>query len=254
MKRAIAGCISAILSGSLFLARALTIYTEVSPPHQEIGPNGELQGFSVDIVREIQKRVDNHDPIQVVPWVRGYNEIQNQPNVVLFSMARSSERDPLFEWVGPLYETTHYFYVRADSKIQLRNLEDARKLGMIGVYKEDIRDQYLTRLGFTNLDRSLDQGIMFKKLMSGRVDAIAGTPQAMDKIAMEAGVEPQNVKPAFSFLTVQGYIAFSKTTPPETVKAWAAAFQAMKKDGTFARIFKRYFPSTPLPDPSVRPF
>ena len=244
-------CFGAVLSAQ---AQALTIYTEISPPYQEVGPSGELKGFSTEIVREIQKRVGNSDSIQIVPWIRGYNEAQSKPNVALFSTARSADRDPLFQWVGPLYETTHYFYVKSGSKIVIREMEDAKKLGMIGVYKEDIRDQYLTQSGFTNLDRSIDQDVMFKKLMAGRIDAIAGSLDGIDGIARAAGYAPKDAQKSFMFLKVQGYIAFSKATPSTIVKKWTIAFEAMKMDGSFERIFRHYFPSAPLPRPGIKPF
>lgn len=254
MRRSIASLIALALAGSFLCAQPLTIYTEISPPDQYLDPNGELAGFGHDIVREIQRRTGNTDPIEVVPWIRGYKAIQERPNVVLFSMARSEERDSLFKWVGPLRETAYSFYARADSKSVLKSLEDARGLKWIGVYKEDARDQYLTKQGFTNLDRSIDSQVILKKLMAGRIDCMVETADGIGDLAKAVGFKREDVREVFSFLKVQIYIAFSKAAPTATVKAWSRALQAMKRDGSFERIHRRYFPDAPLPGPTLKPY
>lgn len=229
----------------------LKIYTEISPPSQYLGTDGKLTGFTVDLVQEIQRRTGNTNPIEVVPWAQSYGELQSQPNVVLFTIAQSQERAPLFQWVGPIRELTYQFYVRADSNLTLNTLEDARKLKLIGVYKDDVREQYLTRKGFTNLDRSVDNTIIVKKLMAGRISAFIIRPDAVDQIMKTAGFSPKAVRGTLAFLRLPGYIAFSKATPASTVKPWSEAFDKIKNDGTYERIFRRHFPHQAFAMPAL---
>lgn len=239
--------------GGLLWAQSLTIYTEIAPPNQYLDDNGFLTGYYVELVHELQKRTGNSDAIQVVPWIRGYNEVLAKPNVLLFSVVRSKERDPLFQWVGPAAESAFSFYVRADSKTVIRDLKDAKKLGLIGVYKEDIRDQFLTRAGFTNLDRSIDMETMVKKLMAGRIDAMVGAAEGIAQITESAGFQAGDIKGIYSFMNVQTYLAFSRGTPPKVVRAWQKALDAMKKDGSFEVIFRKYYRTAPLPGPATEP-
>jgi polar amino acid transport system substrate-binding protein len=234
-------------------AQGLRIYTEISPPLQYLGPDGQLSGFSVDLVREIQKRTGNTDAIESVPWVRGYNELQTRPDVVLFTMARNEERDPLFQWVGPIHELSYQFYVRADFRTAINKLEDAKKLKLIGVYKEDVREQYLLKMGFTNLDRSIDNTVIVKKLMDRRIDAFVSRPDAIDQIMKTAGFRPEDVRGVYTFMKLPGYIAFSKATPPEIVQAWTTALDGILKDGTYERLFRRCFPKQRFVPPSPAP-
>lgn len=247
------GFFLALVWGGLLWAQPLTIYTEIAPPNQFLDGNGVLTGYYVELVREIQKRTGNADPIQVVPWIRGYNEVLAKPNVLLFSVVRSKERDPLFQWVGPAAESAFSFYVRADSKVVIRHLKDAKKLRLIGVYKEDIRDQFLTRSGFTNLDRSIDMETMVKKLMAGRIDALVGAAEGIPQIAESAGYQAGDIKAVFSFMKVQTYLAFSKGTPSNVVRTWQRSLNAMRQDGTFEAIFRKYYRTGPLPGPAAAP-
>ena len=70
--------LGALFFGMTLVAQSMTIYTEIFPPDQFIGPDGQLTGFSIELVKEIQKRTNNKDPIQVVPWARGYGEALDQ--------------------------------------------------------------------------------------------------------------------------------------------------------------------------------
>lgn len=254
MNRLLHVILAAALTGGPGFGQSLRIYTEISPPNQFLDAHGKLSGFTVELAHEIQKRVGNHDPIEVVPWVRAYNELESEPNVVLFSVARSAKRNPLFQWVGPISESSFVFYVKAGSPHTIRSLEDAKGLGLIGVYKEDVREQYLTKLGFTNLDRSIDQEVMLKKLMDGRIDALAGSSVGMEELAVSAGVRFEDLRETFTFLRVQNYFAFSKRTPGAVVKAWAAALATLKKDKAYEALYRKYYPTGPLPGTEAKPF
>jgi polar amino acid transport system substrate-binding protein len=254
MKRWIGmGALACLLAVSV-QAQPLTIYTEINSPVQFLGTDGKLTGLAVEVVQEIQKRVGTKDPIQVVPWARGYQELLAKPSVVLFSTARTAERNSQFQWVGPLVEVSFCFYVKADSKVTLKTLEDAKQLGAIGVYRDDARDIFLTKAGFPNLERTIDNVANAKKLMAGRIDAFAAASLSVEDLMESAGYPFQDVRPALSFLKSQYFIAFSRETSEATVHAWGDALDAMKKDRTFERIYRKYYPRQPLPGPAITSF
>ncbi len=254
MKRLIMSLLFCAGLGFSLDAQPLTIYTEINPPLQLQGEDGQLTGLAVEVVQEIQKRIGNTDPIQLVPWARGYVELENSPNVVLFATARTAQRNNLFKWVGPFDETAFSLFIKADSKITLKSLDDAKKLRAIGVYNSDVRDLYLTKAGFTNLERTVDNVANVKKLMSNRIDAFASAAISIDELAKLAGYKASDMKEALIFLKVQQFLAFSMKTPDSTVKAWSNAFEAMKKDKSFPRIYHKYYPHGPLPGPEITAF
>jgi len=229
------------------LGAPLTIYTELFPPDQYLASDGRLTGYVVEVVQEIQARTGNQDPIQVVPWVKAYREIQERPNTVLFSMARIPERVPLFHWVGPVKEARSELYVIAGSKVSRLSLPQAKALRRIGVYRDDARDQHLTRMGFANLDRSIDPEVILKKLLLGRVDAMACAPDIMPDLLKALGRDSSAIRPVCSFLKTPIYIAISKGTSPEVVKAWGQALEGMRQDGSLQRIYRAYYPQGVAP-------
>lgn len=225
----------------------LLIFGEDDKPFQYYDEEGNLAGMTIELVREIQRRLGNTDEIKIVPWARGLYAIDTLPNVMLFSMARTTERNELYQWIGPIAETEFGFYIRADSSLRINSLDDAKKVKLIGVYRGDIRDTYLTNAGFQNLVRSSDNVQNFKSLMMGRIDVYTDSLNSLKDTAERAGYKEDDVKLAYMFLRSQLYIAASKDMDPAIVEKWNTALQVMKKDGTFAKIFKSYFPFRKLP-------
>ncbi|MBK6999707.1 MAG: transporter substrate-binding domain-containing protein [Rhodoferax sp.] len=235
-------------------AYSLNIYCEDDAPFQFKGPDGKLTGMVVEMVSEVQKRVGNTDPIQMVPWARGLRSLDSEPDTLLFTMSRTEDRNDLYQWIGPVAQSDYAFYVKADSKISIASLEDAKKIASIGVYRDDVRDKFLTKAGFNNLDRTNDNVSNFKKLMSDRVSMYASGGNAIANDAERAGYKSADVKPVYVFLKTQSFIAASRKTDPSVVAKWNSAMEAMKKDGSFGTIFKKYYPNSPLPGPAITHF
>ena len=231
------------LSGA---GQALNIYCEDDTQFR--GPDGKFSGLDVEIVSEIQKRVGNSDVIQLVPWTRGIKYLESEPDTLLFSMARTKERNERYQWIGPISEVAYSFYTKADSPIVINSLDDARKLASIGVYRNDIRDQFLTKENFSNLDRADTSFSNVKKLIAGRVVVIASTATGIQSEARRIGFDLSNLKFLYTFLRSHVYIAASKNTDPKIVANWNAAVESMKKDGAFDAIFKKYGVDQKVPD------
>ena len=100
----------------------------------------------------------------------GYQRLRSEPNVALFTTARTPEREALFHWVGPLYVSRMAFYARIDDPRRIDSIDDARQVDSIATYKDDSAEQILKSLGFTNLDSSNSPQSNVRKLASGHVD------------------------------------------------------------------------------------
>jgi len=201
---------------------------------------GEVTGSATEIVRAIMKKVGTEYPIKVMPWARGYKLAQEGPNVALFSTTRTEQREDMFKWVGPLAIKKWVFFARKGSGIVIESLEDAKKVGSIGTYKDDAKEQMLLKEGFTNLDSASSLNANVKKLMAGRNDLwIAGEMEAL-LIAKQEGIDPAELEPVFVVKEAKLYVAFSKDTPDEIVSAWQAAYDELAAEGEVERIWAEY--------------
>lgn len=228
-------------------ARDLTIYCEYPPPKAVIP--GSKGGLIYDQVWELMQRTDITEPIKTVTWKRGYIEATSRPGIGLFPTTRTSEREDLFHWIGPILQVTWVLYAHADSGVVINSLEDAKKVGSIGTYANDGKEQWLKNNGFTNLVSVMDNLTNMKKLYDGRVDLMAGSPTVTDRWPALLGLDPSKLKVAFTFKTVDLYLAVSLGTDSETVDVLRSAFSAMSEDGTLDALYAKWVPGLTPPTP-----
>ncbi len=232
-------------------AQDMTVLTEEAPP-SNFTRKGVLTGSSTEVVREILRRLEQPDNIQVLPWARSYKRLQNESHVALFATTRTPERENQFHWVGPLFTMHFGFYARKGHGLQLRSLEDAKAVGSIATYKDDVREQLLLSMGFTNLDSSKSQVINLKKLMTGRVDLVLLGNIGITDLARQQGVDPPELELVLPFRSYQCYIAISRQTPKAVAERWQSTLNAMVQDGAFFTISRRWLPLNSIPGFSVK--
>lgn len=226
--------------------RSLTILTEEYPPIS-FARDGMLTGMAVDVVREIQRRVGNQDDIQLQPWLRAYRSLQEQPDTVLFTVARTAEREKQFKWVGPIAPINGGIYAVRSHWTGPNNLDEARKAKSILVVRGWFTQQQLEYMGFTNLYPVNDPPQMAKMMRNGRAPLMATDTATAALQWLQAGGKPDELLLVEVFSHNSSYIAFNRATPDTVVQAWQAALDAMKKDGSYSEIFSRWLPELPQP-------
>ena len=239
MKRSFFAALLFLLFAVTAQAAGLQIITENSPPlnYTEDGTDtGKLTGQAVEIVKEVQKRIQDTTPIEVMPWARGYDLAQKEPGVMLFSTTRTPARENLFQWVGPVGTNEWVFIAKKGSPITINALDDAKKVGTIGAYKNDAREQFLKDQGFTNLDSADKPEDILKKVLSGRNDLWLTDKDEYRVTAKAQNVDPSELTPLFTVKKTELYMAFSKATLADVVQKWQKAYDDMKADGTYDKI------------------
>lgn len=218
----------------------LQVYTEQYPPLTFRNSFGEITGFGTDIVQEIMKRNQVYADIRLTFWSIGYELALYNPNVCLFTMDRTDIREDLFQWVGPIGTNTTWLYTKAGSGVVIKSLDDARNLSAVGTVSSWFSTQYLQELGFTNLVSDRDPAVMAGKLMNGEIDAFVCSDVTFPDILKEAEYQYNDVVPAFSLMSSDYYIAFSKNTAATIVNQWQSALESLKEDGTYEAIRNKW--------------
>src|SRR3546814_13107990 len=125
--------------------------------------------IAVDIVREIFKLADISYSLTLrFPWERIYKLALDNPGYGVFVTARLPEREKLFKWVGPIGPDDWIMLAKADSKISLDSLEQARQY-RIGDYKGDAIAENLARQGRKPNDMVREQD-KAKKMVNDKIE------------------------------------------------------------------------------------
>ncbi len=225
-------------------AQTFSIYTEFSVDSSYIDESdNKLKGFSVEIVREIMKKLNINSEIQLVPWARGYNYLENDENTILFATARTPERENKFKWVGPITVVTWEFFAMKNSALKINSLDDAKKLISIGTYKDDAKEVFLKKNGFTNYVTNYGENgdvDNIRKLKLGAIQSIISSRRLLEIACRKFDYDVNDFKKLYTVKKIYVYIAFSSDVDDSIVRNWQTELNKMKKDGSYSRIFQKY--------------
>ncbi len=222
-------------SGATHAQETVEVVTETWKPfsYQE---DGVVKGGATKIVRAVLEKAGIEYTMTVYPWARAYKIASRRGSVLIFAMVRTSQREPMFNWVGRVAPTDKSSFYRFKGRIDIAvaSLEDAKKY-VIGVNIDSDKHQFLVKHGFKKLSLVTKQELSPKQLMAGHIDL-----WLMHDINMAALIESQQI-PADQFEKVfiafesRPYMAFSKGTPDQVVQKAIQGYEELLQDGQIPR-------------------
>ncbi|MFC3095568.1 hypothetical protein DRW07_08380 [Alteromonas sediminis] len=83
--------------------------TENFPPYSYM-EKGRAVGYSTELVESLAKSANLALTIELLPWSRAMRKAQSQPNVLIFSMLRTSDREDKYHWIGAIDDMSIYVW------------------------------------------------------------------------------------------------------------------------------------------------
>jgi len=219
------------------------VMTEELPPFNYTEQD-QVVGISSDLLVQMCKRAGvpvGRSDIQILPWARAYSNLQKDAQSVLFSMARTEEREKMFKWVGPIYQLEIGLIAAKKSAIRINSPEDLKKY-RIGTVIDGAPEQLLVKQGMelAKLDRLPNPENNVKKLEAGRIDLFSFNVPTALYLMKKQGMKLNDYEIVYSLKKAELYFAFSKDVPDATIKALQSALDALKKSGEYERTVARY--------------
>jgi polar amino acid transport system substrate-binding protein len=237
IRRVVIACTAAAFFCATTSSFAAEAFTSDIPPFSI--ENGPRVGFVREIVSEIAKRLGAEIPIIYgKSWPQSQEEAKSRPDTLVFPLARTSAREPHYQWVLKIVDMDVAF-ATAPGRHKVETDVAARALKGIGVRDGSPMVKDLQGRGYTNLVIVKSSAENARALHDGKIDAwYAPVPEvAFNWIELKLPGAP-----AFGLKleTVPLYVAASKNTPGIDLEKWRAVYAAMEKDGTRARILAAY--------------
>ncbi len=227
---------------SLLHSVEITIVTEEFPPYN-YQVDGEMKGISSEIVLAVLKEINVKAKIISYPWSRAYLLASTKKNHLIYSIARISEREKLFHWVGSIAPySTSFYKLKSRQDIKVNSLNDAKQY-KIGCSNADVITEYLQSLNFTHLEVVSKDVQNLYKLLSNRIDLIAYDDISFSYMIEKEGLDIGKYERVYLLeeLSDQLYMAFSKSTNIQLVEKFRKGLESIKRKGIFDKIQKKYF-------------
>jgi len=202
----------------------------------------EIKGISVDVLRRIWARLGvQEQPIDMLPWARAYELIRLQPGTMLFSMARTPDRESLFRWAGPILKARLILFAKKNRQIRIG---DSNQLAgrSIGTVRGDVAHNVLeARCPGCILEAVADMRQNVLKLAENRLDMVAYDEQAWPSLIHRIGMDPAQFEAVFILRETPIYYAFNRSVPQAAVDRFQRALNAVLASPDFGAILRTYF-------------
>lgn len=240
---------------------AMVVVTEDARPLHYLW-QGQLQGEAPQFIRQLMQQAGVAYSQQVYPWARAYMMASSLPNVLIYSIARTPEREPQFHWIGKLLTVQYAMYsLQSRTDIRARNVEELRPY-RIGVTANDVRAHWLreqglreaaadSRAGLDTADNSLSN---LRKLMQGRVDMVPVSHLGLRSFCLSEGVDCTRFRRVMVLpFSVDLYVAASLKTRPAVIRALQGSYDRLQRSGRYQQMLAPYLESAELAQLSGKP-
>jgi polar amino acid transport system substrate-binding protein len=246
----LAGLIALALTSGAWATGEMAVVTEELPPYN-MTENGKVTGVSTDIVKAVMKEADIDARIQVLPWARAYDQALNRPNVLIYSIVRTPERERLFQWIGSIAPMKWYLFSLAERPMHLQSLDDARG-HQIATVNMDVGQRYLISKGFrpaVELQSTNRYETNYQMLKVDHVELWISNELNARYLVRKNGSDPDKElirSLELPELDSEGGInmALSNGTAPAIVERFRRGLATIKANGTYDAIIRRWLDTT----------
>jgi polar amino acid transport system substrate-binding protein len=225
----------------------IKMYTEYYPPYNMKAEDGKLTGSSIEVLEAVLKEMHSKQSIEDVKlraWAKSYMIAQKKKNAMVFSTTRTDSREKLFKWVGPIATATVGVIAPKRKHIKINNISDFNKY-KVGAVLKDIGELLLLDAGVNKKRIFYVKGedainISFVKMQKNRIDMFAYNINVAFANAKMEGFDVDKYEVVYTLKVGYQYFAFNKETDDKIIQKWQNALDAIKKDGTYAKIHSKY--------------
>ncbi|MEN6342096.1 MAG: transporter substrate-binding domain-containing protein [Methanospirillum sp.] len=227
------------------LARASFLTEEYPPLNSAL--NGTVEGIGPDLLRAVAGQFNltlRPDQLRLTSWTDAYRAALERNGTVVFSTARTEDREGLFRWAGPIARLQ--YVVLADRNRTLSGDDLARY--RIVTMRDDAAGSYLRAAGVPEsaILTETDPSALVGAVLNGDADAMAYPLITARALLARYGANPSR----FEIVRMLGerdmYFAFNRNVSPIVVQAFNQSLAALKteKDAAgvapYERILSRY--------------
>ena len=208
----------------------IKVVTEDTFPLQYL-ENGKITGPATKLVEQVLLAAGVTYNIEVLPWARAYQLALTEPNILIYSLAKTTARLNAFKWVGRITALDYYLYGAIDSEINLQTSLENLKQYEIGTVRDSAVYQYLQVNGFNKLTTVVHGRQNFLLFEQNRIDLFPANKLSFQAICMQDAFNCHNLKPLYKLdiSSVELYIAFSQLTDDVLVEKIRAGYKKVMK-------------------------
>lgn len=237
LPNAVIFCCCALACGAAAAGEMPPVYINNLAPFA-YDDHGVMKGVIYDLIVEIARRAGSGASVDPMPFKRITARLSDKPNT--FGVIwRQPENEASYTWIIKLLDERMMLVAASGSGADISSVAAARHL-RAGVVLGSPADVIAHRLGFEHIEAVGSAESNARKLAAGRIDVWLAVPGVVNYGEQRIGATMSSVRFGAQIEPVSMYLACTPQCDQADVASLRASFDAMSKDGSYARILRQY--------------
>ncbi|WP_353094513.1 transporter substrate-binding domain-containing protein [Tissierella praeacuta] len=213
------------------------------PPYEFVDDNDNFRGFNVDIIRAIA--IELGLEIELIPnsWEDTMEILKNGEVDAIQGMTVTPERSKIYDFTQEIVMNSQNIFVLKNSSI-IHNINDLSGK-RVSIQSEDVSKEITRRISDVTVIPKTNQLEALQSLLSGEVDAYVGNRLTGIYYVQTLGLT-ESVKIVGEPLYSTKYSIAVKKGNKELLNLLDSGLEAIKLNGTYDKIYKKWFGETIL--------
>lgn len=227
-----------LVAGSAWAVEPMHLVSlEFAPYYTIIEPGKPPTGFSYELLQELARRVGVTPDIEILPVPRAVDAMMKTPNR-LGTATQTEARLPHFTWIAEV--ATDQLVIATPRGKRVARLEDLPRDARLGVLLGSTMQQRALDNGFTQVSAVRAENLNLAKLLEGRLDAWMSYASLIKWECAKAGCPADALEYSEPFGLFRFFLVTSKETKEEVIAPYRDAYRAMRRDGSYDRLIRKY--------------
>lgn len=228
----------------------LQTVTEVWAPYNTYSSEQTADGAHALAVQQLLQGAELPDSISILPWARSMGLALNRPNTLIFSLARTPERENHFIWLARLSSVQQFLWQAAKSTAQAQTLPEAADCCQVCTLRKDISETHLRAAGL-QVNKQLiladSHADCLRLLRSGKIDFMAGSVARIEYLLHAENLPSDTLKRSIPLATPNPlYLAANLQTDKKILDKLRQQIKLMENSGELQRLIHRGLQRPPL--------
>ena len=139
------------------------------PPFESI-KDSDIEGFDIDVITEIAKRMDKELEIVSIKWDFTYQIPQDlQLDMIISAVPIDDEKEDLVDFSIPYFVMDYMLIALSETDIKVKEDLEGKTIRLLKIDRTDLDEDYLLTYRIEDYD---DVGIMFDDLRNKNIDGV----------------------------------------------------------------------------------
>lgn len=252
----LAGCLlllASLVTHGQQADKGLLVVTEPWPAYNTFSNDNTADGAHALIVQRALALSGLQAQTGVYPWARAMALAQSRPNTLLFSLARTPERESKFIWIGKLSQTQQFLW-RLETPVHEPDpsLQQILRCCSICTVRKDVSEETLRQQDSEHSMQLVLTGShndCLRMLRSGSVAYMVASSYRIEATLQQSSPPAPSLHKSSAIAPPRTlFLAASHGTPGSTISKLRHAMKQMQQSGELERILQQAL-SRPLPGP-----